>query len=160
MPPVMGREGGQNGEPCLSIIFSTVNSKFLSTKLLFSTFDEHEPIVIVLSSPSRLRRVYILFNAKHGINSFDSSMLRTLNEQCQAFSAAKFTLQAVITKADAVPVEQVATVIPKMRQQIFEAAPFCLPPIITSATMQPRFGIDEMRKSIVEASGIGRIDPG
>jgi GTP-binding protein len=87
-------------------------------------------------------------------------MLHTLNEQCQAFSGTRFTLQAVITKADTVPVDQVATMIPKMRQQIFEAAPFCLPPIITSATMQPRFGIEEMRRSIVEACGIGRINSG
>jgi GTP-binding protein len=87
-------------------------------------------------------------------------MLRSLNKQCQAISDAQFTLQAVITKADTIPPGQVATAIPKMRKKIFEIAPFCLPPIITSANMQPRFGVDEMRTSIIEACGIGRINPG
>jgi GTP-binding protein len=82
-------------------------------------------------------------------------MLRTLNERCLATSSVAFTLQAVITKADAIPPEDIEQVIPKIRRQIFEAAPTCLPPIITSALMRPQFGIEETRRSIVEACGLG-----
>lgn len=105
--------------------------------------------------PIRLRRVYILFNAKHGINETDAVMLRSLNDRCLASAGSRFTLQAVITKADTIPIEQVDKIIPMMRKQIFEAAPTCLPPVISSVRMKPQFGIEEMRKSIVEACELG-----
>jgi GTP-binding protein len=82
-------------------------------------------------------------------------MLQSLNAQCLASAGSRFTLQAIITKADAISSEEVSEVIPKMRKQIFEAAPVCLPPIITSAFMKPQFGIEETRKSIMEACGLG-----
>lgn len=102
----------------------------------------------------RLRRVYILFNAKHGLNTTDVAMLESLHAKCLASAGTRFTLQSIITKADAVPPSQVATIIPEMRKQIFKAAPTCLPPIITSAYMQPMFGIEETRLNILEACGL------
>jgi GTP-binding protein len=107
---------------------------------------------------ARLRRVYILFNAKHGMNETDIAMLKSLNDRCLSSAAGSaLTLQAVITKADVILPEQVEQIIPKMRKQIFDAAPTCLPPIITSALMRPQFGIQEMRGSIIEACGLGSM---
>ena len=98
----------------------------------------------------RLRRVYILFNAKHGISQVDEAMLESLNERCKA----SLSLQAVITKVDAIPSADVSKAIAKMRTQIAEAAPMCLPAILTSASMRPPFGIEEVRRSIVEACNL------
>lgn len=67
-----------------------------------------------------------------------------------------FTLQSVITKADCIPTDKIASVITKMRKDIWEAAPMCLPPIVTSAEMSPPFGIDEIRRNIAEACGLLR----
>jgi GTP-binding protein len=88
------------------------------------------------------------------------AMLQSLNDRCLAPAGSAFTLQAVITKADAITPEQVEHVIPKMRGQIFEVAPTRLPPIITSALMRPQFGIEETRRSIMEACGFGTIEEG
>jgi GTP-binding protein len=74
-------------------------------------------------------------------------MLESLNERCKG----SLSLQAIITKVDAIPSADVSKVIAKMRTQITEAAPMCLPAILTSANMRPSFGIEEVRKSIVEA---------
>lgn len=68
-----------------------------------------------------------------------------------------WTLQAIITKADTIPSDDVAEAIKKLRKDIFEAAPLCLPPIITSTQMNPMFGIDEVRKSIVDACGLKEV---
>jgi GTP-binding protein len=78
-------------------------------------------------------------------------MLESLGERCKG----TLTLQAVITKADTIPLGRSATeVVGKMRDQIRKAAPTCLPAILTSANMSPPLGIAELRKSIVEACGI------
>jgi GTP-binding protein len=98
----------------------------------------------------RLRRIYILFNAKHGISRVDEAMLESLGERCKG----TLTLQAVITKADTIPLGRSVEVVGKMRDQIRKAAPTCLPAILTSANMSPPLGIAEVRKSIVEACGI------
>jgi GTP-binding protein len=66
-----------------------------------------------------------------------------------------FTLQAVITKADAVPPEEIMKSIEGIRKQVREAAPLCLPPIVTSTKMSPPYGIEKMRESIIEACGLG-----
>lgn len=81
-------------------------------------------------------------------------MLRALDEQCQSSAGLKFTLQAVITKADTIPVGKINTHIPKMKRDIFEAAPTCLPTIITSAGEHPFFGVEEVRKAITEACSV------
>lgn len=78
-------------------------------------------------------------------------MLRTLDEKCRD---AEFTMQAIITKLDIVPPGGAAEAVARMRTQILEAAPTCLPAILTSANMQPPFGIDEVRKSVAEACGL------
>lgn len=64
-----------------------------------------------------------------------------------------FTLQAVITKIDTVPVDKVPGVLEKMRKDIFASAPLCLPPIVTSSLMSPPFGIDSVKRNIAEACG-------
>lgn len=84
-------------------------------------------------------------------------MLRSLNEQCQISDGRNLTLQGIITKADTLSPESVKQV-KKMQDDIFEAAPTCLPAIVTIASKYPFFGIEEVRKSIVEACGVGRVD--
>ncbi|KAJ7145137.1 P-loop containing nucleoside triphosphate hydrolase protein [Mycena crocata] len=109
-----------------------------------------------ISTRKQLRRIYILFNGKHPLNPADLEMLAYLSDTL--FSEEKgtqpYTLQAIITKADCIPDKSLGKVIPKIQQQIFEAAPLCLPPIITSAMMQPKFGIDAVRANIAQACGV------
>lgn len=103
----------------------------------------------------RLKRVYILFNAKHGLNETDQSMLQHLSQFLISRNGTQpFTLQAVITKVDLAPSNQVAASIARMKKDIFAAAPLCLPPILTSCEMDPPFGIDKVRKNIAEACGL------
>ena len=99
----------------------------------------------------RLRRIYILFNAKHGLNEIDKAMLQHLEHKCQT---THLTVQAVVTKADTVPSKELPGRISEMRLQINEASMNCLPPIITSSNTSPPFGIEEVRKSIAEACGL------
>jgi GTP-binding protein len=101
-----------------------------------------------------LKRVYILFNAKHGLNKFDTQMLSHLSDNMLTDRGTqRFTLQAVITKVDILPINDTRAAIEKMRSEIFEAAPLCLPPLITSAEMNPPFGLDALRGSIANACG-------
>jgi len=103
-----------------------------------------------------LRRIFILFNAKHGLNDTDRLMLQSLDERCQESLAdgRAFTLQGIITKADKQPL---VGAIKKIQQDIFDAAPSCLPAIVTTAQGSPFFGVEEVRKSIVDACGIGKF---
>ncbi|GLB43219.1 putative 50S ribosome-binding GTPase [Lyophyllum shimeji] len=108
-----------------------------------------------LDTRKELRRVYILFNAKHPLNAFDTQMLAHISSKLISDRGRQpFTLQAVITKADSIPSDKIPETIAKMRKDIWEAAPLCLPPVITSATMHPPLGIDEMRKNIADACGL------
>ncbi|KAG6811227.1 hypothetical protein H0H92_008444 [Tricholoma furcatifolium] len=108
-----------------------------------------------LETRRELRRIYILFNAKHALNAFDTQMLAHLSSKLfDERGRQPFTLQAVITKADCIPSSKVPETIAQLRRDIWEAAPLCLPPIITSATMSPPFGIEELRKNIAEACGL------
>ena len=104
--------------------------------------------------PHSLRRVYVLLNAKHGVTETDTAMLRSLSAQSLASSGLDFTLQTVITKADELPADGAGDVIPTMQRKIFDAAPACLPAIITSALMKPPFGIEDVRKSMADACGL------
>ncbi|TFK21489.1 P-loop containing nucleoside triphosphate hydrolase protein [Coprinopsis marcescibilis] len=107
-----------------------------------------------LDTREELRRIYILFNAKHGLNNFDRGMLEHISQKLlSARGTQPFTLQAVITKADLVPPGKLSEVITKMRKEIFASAPLCLPPIITSCEMNPAFGVDKVRESIAQACG-------
>ena len=103
---------------------------------------------------SRLRRIYLLVNAVHGLNDADRAMLQRLDEQCQAASGTTFTLQAIITKADnLLRTPNGRGAIKDIQRDVFETAPTCLPAIVTAALDDSRLGIDEMRKSIAEACG-------
>ncbi|KAI0048776.1 P-loop containing nucleoside triphosphate hydrolase protein [Auriscalpium vulgare] len=110
-----------------------------------------------LGSRKELRRVYILFNAKHGINAADKLMLEDLNAQALG-GGLPWTLQAIITKSDTVSTRELATVLPKLQKTIFEVAPTCLPPIVTASLKHPLFGVTEVRKSIAEACGLLKVD--
>ncbi|EIN03903.1 P-loop containing nucleoside triphosphate hydrolase protein [Punctularia strigosozonata HHB-11173 SS5] len=102
----------------------------------------------------QLRRIYILLNAKHGLNEMDRMMLESLNAKTHANAGTRFSLQAIVTKVDAIPLEDVKPTLAKIRQGIWEAAPLCLPAIVTTAAKHPYIGIDAVRKSIVEACGL------
>ncbi|TFK39521.1 P-loop containing nucleoside triphosphate hydrolase protein [Crucibulum laeve] len=110
-----------------------------------------------IQNRKELRRIYILFNAKHPINAFDTQMLEHLSKMLVTDRGTQpFTLQSVITKADCIPSEKAEEVITKMRKDIWGAAPLCLPPIITSAEMNPPFGIDVLRKNIADACALSK----
>ncbi len=100
--------------------------------------------------------MFILFNAKHGLNEFDRTMLRSLDEQCLASGGVNWTLQAIITKTDALRTGELLTAVKNMQRDIFESAPTCLPPILTSAHSHPHMGVGDVRQSIEEACGLGR----
>ncbi|PPQ97547.1 hypothetical protein CVT26_002332 [Gymnopilus dilepis] len=96
-----------------------------------------------LKTRQELKRVYILFNAKHGLNAYDTQMLAHLSQfLISPRGTQPFTLQAVITKADTVPIAQLDTALTEMKKAIWDAAPLCLPPLVTSAEMSPPFGLD------------------
>lgn len=91
-------------------------------------------------------------------------MLSDLDQQVQRSGGTTWTLQAVVTKADMLlssskvrgekSDEDAQQWLSKLRKDIFEAAPTCLPPIITSANKAPFFGIDELRSNLVNACSI------
>jgi GTP-binding protein len=118
------------------------------------------PILIhVLIQNHSLRRIFLLLNGKHTIHETDLAMLRSLDERMQDPSDVKSgnrtcTLQAVVTKLDTFAKSSSAADIKAIRNQIFEAAPTCLPPIFTSTTMKPMVGVIALRKAIAEACGL------
>ncbi|KAM5530814.1 hypothetical protein V8D89_013543 [Ganoderma adspersum] len=103
-----------------------------------------------------LRRVFILFNAKHGLNEVDRMMLHSLDEQCQASGGVNWTLQSIITKTDALRTGELLNAVKTIQRDIFESAPTCLPPILTSVHNFPHMGVDDVRQSIQEACGVSR----
>ncbi|PPQ85284.1 hypothetical protein CVT25_010057 [Psilocybe cyanescens] len=108
-----------------------------------------------ISNRPELKRIYILFNAKHGLNETDKQMLAHLSDSLMTDRGTQpFTLQSIITKADTVPVAKLQTVLSAMKKDIWDAAPLCLSPIVTSAEMSPPFGVDQVRQSITEACGL------
>jgi len=113
-----------------------------------------------LRTRNELKRIYVLFNAKHGLNEYDQQMLQDLDQQCQSSEGQKFTVQAIITKLDLLTTVNDSTAtdqLKKIQKDIFDAAPTCLPPILTSTVKYPYLGIREVRQSIVEACGVGRV---
>jgi len=98
--------------------------------------------------------VYILLNAKHGVNEADQLMLQELDERVQSGSR-RWTLQAIITKADLVPLDT-NTIISSIKRTIFEHAPTCLPPIVTASlkSTSTALGVDDVRMSIMEACAL------
>ncbi|KAJ7173452.1 P-loop containing nucleoside triphosphate hydrolase protein [Mycena filopes] len=112
---------------------------------LFSTY---------IATRKQLKRIYILFNGKHPLNPADLEMLANLSDTLFTEGVQPYTLQAIITKADCIPSHSLGEVLPKIHKQIWEAAPLCLPPLLTSAMMKPSFGIDQVRSNIAEACGL------
>lgn len=107
-----------------------------------------------LETRKQLCRVFILISAAHGLSATDEAMLSSLNAQIQSLDGTCWTLQAIITRADALKTNGRAQ-INQIEQDIFRIAPTCLPPIITSCPSKGiAFGIDEVRKSISHACGI------
>jgi GTP-binding protein len=82
-------------------------------------------------------------------------MLQDLDERIQS-GHTRWTLQAIITKADLVPLDKLDTAISSIKQSIFDSAPTCLPPIVTASIKHTGLGIDDVRRSIVEACGLAR----
>lgn len=81
-------------------------------------------------------------------------MLAELDSQVQQFGGTKFTLQAVITKADQLG-ELGRGRVDHMKKAIFQVAPACLPPIITACPPKgSNFGIELVRKSITDCCGL------
>ncbi|KDQ19107.1 hypothetical protein BOTBODRAFT_171056 [Botryobasidium botryosum FD-172 SS1] len=102
---------------------------------------------------STLRRVYVLLNAKNGINQDDLGMLRELDGMSQ--EQQTWTFQVVLTKIDAVPTKSLARQIKEMTEAVWETAPRCqLPWLPTSSSKWERRGIDDMRMSIARACGV------
>lgn len=97
--------------------------------------------------------MYILLNAKHGASEADRLMLQNLDKKVQA-GESRWTLQAIITKTDLVPCHSLETTIKGIKQVIFENAPTCLPPIVTSSLKSNGLGVSDVRRSIVEACGL------
>lgn len=112
-------------------------------------FDEY------IETREQLKRIYILFNAKHGLNAFDRQMLSHLSQKLVTQRGTQpYTLQAIITKADLVPIDNLPTTIALIQKAIWESASLCLPPIVTSTTSSPPFQIDRVRKNIADACGL------
>ncbi|KAI9573896.1 P-loop containing nucleoside triphosphate hydrolase protein [Boletus coccyginus] len=107
-----------------------------------------------VSKREELRRIYILFSAPHGLRSTDKAMLAELDTQVQRFGGTRFTLQAIITKADQLG-DLGREHVDQMKNAIFQAAPTCLPPIITACPQKgSKFGIELVRKSISDCCGL------
>jgi len=112
-------------------------------------FDEY------IEKRKQLKRIYILFSAKIGLNAFDHQMLSHLSQKLVTPQGTQpYTLQAIITKADLVPTSDLRTSIALIQKVIWESAPLCLPAIVTSTAMSPPFQIDLVRRNIKEACGL------
>lgn len=85
-------------------------------------------------------------------------MLQSLDAHCQSSGGLRWTLQAIITKVDTLRSSELQNTIKDIQRDIFETAPTCLPPILTSAHQQPHFGVDAMRASIAEACGLAKAE--
>ncbi len=79
-------------------------------------------------------------------------MLQHLDEKIQS-GGARWTLQAIITKADLVSPHNLDAAIEGIKRAIFKVAPTCLPPIVTASLKSNGLGVNDVRRSIVEACG-------
>lgn len=119
----------------------------------FSTL--HHCVAPTQPNVTRLKRIYILFTAKHGLNAFDHEMLSHLSQKLLTLQGTQpYTLQAIITKADLVRPNDLRASIALIQKSILESAPLCLPAIVTSTALRPPFQIDSVRKNIMDACGV------
>lgn len=79
-------------------------------------------------------------------------MLQDLDEHIQS-GRASWTMQAIITKADLGTSD---AAIQSINRSVFENAPTCLPPIVTSSLKSNGLGVGDVRKSIAEACSLAR----
>jgi GTP-binding protein len=109
--------------------------------------------------PLRLKRIFVLINTEHGLKEIDAMMLESLNHTCEASlpTDRPITLQAVLTKADLVKSGS-RMQIQKLQSEIFEAAPLCLPAILTASSKHIQVGIEEVRRSITDGCGLGKTN--
>ncbi|CAK5273611.1 unnamed protein product [Mycena citricolor] len=107
-----------------------------------------------ITTRPQLKRIYILINGVHGVKESDVQMLEYLSTKLvDARGIQPFTVQAVVTKVDLIPSKHMAASLEDMRTSIFANAPLCLPPIFTSVTMNPPFGVDTVRSNISDVCG-------
>ncbi|EGN95105.1 hypothetical protein SERLA73DRAFT_187416 [Serpula lacrymans var. lacrymans S7.3] len=108
-----------------------------------------------IETRNQLCRIYILLTAAHGLTPSDEAMLSSLDANVQSSAGTNFTLQAIITKADTLG-SQGRKLVEATSQNIFKAAPTCLPPIITACPGggKSMFGVEEVRKSMIDACGL------
>lgn len=106
---------------------------------------------------NRLRRIFILLNAKHGVTEVDEVMLADLENKLNAPvegipSRGRPSLQVIITKIDELPVSQTEALkrIDAMKRSISECAPSSLESILTAFTKQHTLGVEDVRKSMME----------
>lgn len=85
-------------------------------------------------------------------------MLKHLDQKVQS-GRPRWTLQAIITKADLVSLHNREAAIEGIKRAIFENAPTCLPPIVTASLKSDGLGIDDVRRSIVEACDLAPSPP-
>ena len=133
-----------------------------STNTLIPANSMHPPLTALHSTERysffsiRLKRIYILFTAKHGLNEFDRQMLSHLSKKLVTPRGTQpYTLQAIITKADLVTTaDDLPKKISLIQRDIWKSAPLCLPAIVTSVALSPPFQIDLVRKNIVDVCGL------
>ncbi|KAI0766000.1 P-loop containing nucleoside triphosphate hydrolase protein [Irpex lacteus] len=119
-----------------------------------------------VSHREELKRIYLLINASHGLKESDLTMLSHLNTQCTHALAhgRPVTLQAIFTKCDlllrSTSGKEGQKILQRMQDEVFEAAPLCLPGIVTAASGGgggALVGVEKVRRSVVEAWGLGRV---
>ena len=85
-------------------------------------------------------------------------MLAALDRRCEK-SDLRWTLQAIVTKVDSIKHrDDLFEAVWRMKRDIMEEAPTCLPLLLTSARKHPHPGVDQVRASIVEACGLGHTE--
>lgn len=82
-------------------------------------------------------------------------MLQDLDHKIQS-GDARWSLQAIITKADLVSSHNMDATEEGMKRTIFENAPTCLPPIVTACLKSDGLGVIDVRRSMIEACGLAR----
>ncbi|EMD38978.1 hypothetical protein CERSUDRAFT_93019 [Gelatoporia subvermispora B] len=103
----------------------------------------------------QLKRVYALFDIRHGLTEADKMMLQFLEEASQGPDGPRFTIQVVFTKVSwrgDFP-EHLKAIKERLAKNIFQLTPTCLPPILTSSKIPIR-GLNHMRQNILEAVGL------
>ncbi|KAG8708298.1 hypothetical protein FRC09_001325, partial [Ceratobasidium sp. 395] len=101
----------------------------------------------------RLRRIFLLINAKHGISASDKAMLQDLDTRFKGSAGLSFTYQVVLTKMDCVPISQLASVLGKTTQDTRQFAPTAVPEVMwTAAPRQGNgIGIQQLRNAIIQS---------